>query len=315
MNIINKGFIFNEPLPTPECHASTIVALDNDDAVCAWFGGTKEGASDVLIWYSCRENGIWSKPKSVKSDYPVQHWNPVLFKTENDILCLFYKVGFPIPQWKTIIVRSDDFGRNWTDPEELVENDDSGGRGPVKNKPLLLSNGTLLAPASTEQGKWRCFIDLFDGNQWTKCHIPVRGTEEDEIQLIQPTIWESEKGCVHALMRSNMGKIYRSDSHDYGRTWCEAYPIHIANNNSGIDCVMTDKGLVLVCNPVEKNWGIRSPLTVFLSADNGRTFEKVLDLETQEGEFSYPAVVCKENKLLITYTYNRKRIAFCELAI
>ena len=33
MNVTKKEFIFSEPRPTLSCHASTIVALDNGDAV------------------------------------------------------------------------------------------------------------------------------------------------------------------------------------------------------------------------------------------------------------------------------------------
>ena len=315
MKLITKAFIYNDPAPTPECHASTVVALEGGDAIAAWFGGTRENSPDVLIWYSRREGGIWSEPKSIPSQQPIQHWNPVLFQAPDGTVYLFYKVGTPIPQWKTMFVRSHDLGKTWTAPEELVENDVSGGRGPVKNKPIMLSNGTLLAPASVERDQWRCFADIFDGSAWRKCPIPVRPADDDTIQLIQPTVWESQPGCVHALMRSNMGFVYRSDSPDYGQTWCEAYPIHIPNNHSGIDCAMTDHGLVLVCNPVGENWGARSPLSVFISQDNGITFEKAFDLETQPGEFSYPSIVCRENRLLIVYTHNRKKIAFCEVEL
>ena len=49
--------------------------------------------------------------------------------------------------------------------------------------------------------------------------------------------------------------------------------------------------------------------------DNGITFEKVFDLETQPGEFSYPSIVCRENRLLIVYTHNRKKIAFCDVEL
>ena len=46
-----------------------------------------------------------------------------------------------------------------------------------------------------------------------------------------------QPGHVHAMMRSTRGKIYRSDSTDYGRSWCPAYATTLPNNNSGIDVV------------------------------------------------------------------------------
>ena len=95
-----------------------------------------------------------------------------------------------------------------------------------------------------------------------------------------------------------------------------AYPTPLPNNNSGLDCVLTESGvLVLVCNPVGENWGPRTPLTVFLSADNGKTFQKALDLEDGEGEFSYPAVIARGDRVYVTYTWNRKNIVCCELEI
>ena len=35
--------------PTAMCHASTILKLDQDKFIVAWFGGTKEGMEDVAI--------------------------------------------------------------------------------------------------------------------------------------------------------------------------------------------------------------------------------------------------------------------------
>ena len=126
---------------------------------------------------------------------------------------------------------------------------------------------TLLAPASTEKGQWRPFIDIYEGNgSWRKVAIPT----DDGINMIQPTLWESEKGCISALMRTNKEKIYRSDSHDGGNSWCRAYPTEMPNNNSGIDLAKMDDGtLALVCNPVGDNWGARSPISLFLSHNQG----------------------------------------------
>jgi len=317
MKIITKELIMNTPTPTPQCHASTIEYLSDGTLISAWFGGEKEGTPDVSIWVSRRENGIWSKPVSVSAESGVPHFNPVLFSENGKSLTLFYKVGFKISDWKTMVTKSDDGGNTWSFPKELVPGDESGGRGPVKNKPILISNGNLLAPASTEQGPWRCFIDLYtpkDG--WQKKHIPVSEIMADKINVIQPTLWEYPAGHIHALMRSNMGYVFKSDSNDFGETWSEAYITDIPNNNSGIDCVLTEKGsIVLVCNPVAQHAGARTPLSIYLSEDNGETFKKIIDLETEPGEYSYPAIVSKENKVYITYTYRRENIMFCEFEI
>jgi predicted neuraminidase len=62
------------------------------------------------------------------------------------------------------------------------------------------------------------------------------------------------------------------------------------------------------------NWGIRSPLSLFKSEDNGATWQKLYDLESEPGEFSYPAIIASEEGLIITYTWNRKNIACVRVA-
>lgn len=313
MKIVERRFIFEGNTTAPECHASTVVVLDDETAIAAWFAGTAEGKSDVCIWCCRRTNGTWSEPVRISENDGVPHWNPVLFSNDGSTVTLFYKVGNTIPDWKTFVMRSYDKGESWTEPEELVRGDSSGGRGPVKNKPLTLSNGRILAPASVECGPWRCFADVFDDNMWSKRSIPVDSEEAERLSVIQPTVWESTNGNIHALMRSNKGSIYRSDSVDYGDNWSCCYPINIPNNNSGIDVTKVGERLLLVCNPVEKNWGLRSPLTVFISDDNGMSFKKLIDLETENAEFSYPSIVAKEDTVYIVYTWKRRKIVFCEL--
>ena len=42
--------------PTPECHASTIVEVE-DGFIAAWFGGTGEKYNDVGVWVSMNLDG------------------------------------------------------------------------------------------------------------------------------------------------------------------------------------------------------------------------------------------------------------------
>ena len=170
MRLIRKEFIMTDP-PVPECHASTIVKLGAEEEAAAWFAGTKEGENDVMIWCSRRENGVWTPPRRIPSAEGIPHWNPVLFAMEGR-LRLFYKIGYTIPDWKTMYTDSFDGGATWSEERELVLGDESGGHGPVKNKPIRLSCGAVLAPGSTERGEWKCFADMFRGDGWSKREIP-----------------------------------------------------------------------------------------------------------------------------------------------
>ena len=58
-----------------------------------------------------------------------------------------------------------------------------------------------------------------------------------------------------------------------------------------------------------------APLTLFVSVDNGKHFTEIFKLEAEEGEFSYPAIICKGNKLYISYTFLRKNIAYWKITL
>lgn len=316
-------FIFPEKSVTEACHASTVLPLPDGNVVAAWFGGTKEGANDVKIYVSVRENGAWSAPYAVAVDgEELPHWNPALFLRKNGEIILYFKYGKPIPEWVTYYAVSKDGGKSFSKPRVLIKGDSDGGRGPVKNKPIRLENGTVLAPASKESDKngWKCFVDISNdgGLTFTHSNFVLRPKKDGKrVEMIQPTLWEDESG-VHMLTRTNAGKIYRSDSKNYGKTWCKAYETELPNNNSGIDVIkLSDSSLVLVFNPVGENWGDRSPLALARSVDGGETFEEFILLESLIGdyEFSYPAISARGKKIFVTYTYERRTIKYAEIEI
>lgn len=317
-----KEFVFDENAPTPSCHASTVLPLPDGTVLAAWFGGTAEGKDDVDIWTSRRSGGKWSEPVRVSADRNVPHWNPVLFRLADGTVILFFKVGKKVRVWKTYAVKSADNGLTWGEPYEIVPGDETDGRGPVKNKPIRISNGTILAPASTEDNGWLPFVDISEDEceTWQKQpDFPSKKRKGQPVPMIQPTLWESEPGRIHALVRTSVRHAYRSDSDDYGRTWCRAYPTVIKNNNSGLDVTkLPDGTLVLVSNPVAKNWGDRAPLTLMKSKDNGVTWEELFVLEKRvnhDDEYSYPAIVSVGTKLYITYTWQRKKVAYQEIQL
>jgi predicted neuraminidase len=331
-----KELIFEKNKYFPACHASTLTVLRNGNIMSAWFAGSAEGADDVAIWGSIRENGNWSAPRKLADDAGQPNWNPVLYTMDNGNIMLFYKVGKKISEWYTKVIFSEDNGNTWSEPRELVNGDRSGGRGPVRNKVIKISNGNILAPASTENGIWKCMVDIYDSfnKTWTRSNeILIQNIDYENIQsvksniavseqsfkgkgIIQPTLWESEPDTVHMMMRSTEGKIYRSDSSDGGATWCKAYPTNLPNNNSGIDVVrLKDGTLVLVYNPIGINWGPRTPIAASISGDNGITWEENFILDEGEGEYSYPAIIANDNEIFITYTSDRKSIAFWNIKL
>lgn len=311
--VLAEEFIYTDA-PTPQCHASTIEATPTG-LVAAWFGGTKEGTSDVGIWFARHTKDGWTKPLEVAhgkqpdgKQWPC--WNPVLFqmpqpKIQDEKvpapLLLFYKVG-PSPRtWWGEMIRSTDGGLTWSKQERLPE----GILGPIKNKPVLLKNGLLLCGSSTEHDGWRVHLEFTpnEGRTWEKTE-PLN--EANAQQAIQPTILRT-KDALQILCRTRTpGKILQSTSKDNGLTWTKLEPVDLVNPNSGIDGVtLADGRQLLVYNHTLKG---RSPLNVAISQDD-KTWEAAAVLESEPGEYSYPAVIqTADGQVHITYTWKRQRV-------
>jgi len=299
-----------------QVHASTLVRLPDGTFLAAWFGGTKEGHNDVAIWGTHGGAGGWSEPLCWAKVCDLPHWNPVLHQGPDGEVTLFFKVGADCAGWTTWVRRSRDGGASWSPAEVLVPGD-RDGRGPAKNKPILLSDGTLLAPGSREaDGLWRVFVDRSrdGGRTWSASdEVALDRSAMAGAGAIQPTLWESEPGWVHMLVRTSCGWVCRSDSGDGGVTWSPLRKTALPSNNSGLD-VARDAGgrLLLALNPVGGNWAARTPLSLLESDDNGTTWNPLAELETDPGEYSYPSVVATPHGFAGTYTWKRETIVFWE---
>lgn len=314
--VLVREFIY-ETAPFPQCHASTIVET-SDGLVTAWFGGTEEKHRDVGIWLSRRVNGKWTSPVEVANGvidplkrYPT--WNPVLYQVKDGPLMLFYKVGPSPSTWWGEVKQSKDNGVTWSTAEKLP------GEiiGPIKNKPITLKDGSILSGCSTENKGWRIHFERSadGGKTWTSTG-PIN--DGKEVRAIQPTILIHDDGRLQALNRtSGKGRIYDTWSSDDGKTWSKLMPTTLPNPGSGIDAVTLKDGRhLLVYNHVDKAGiatGARSPLNVAVSKD-GKAWQSAAVLETEKGEFSYPAVIqTSDGHVHITYTWNRKKVCHVEI--
>ncbi len=337
--IVNVEYLY-ETSSFPQCHAATL-AETPQGLVAAWFGGTAEGRPDVGIWFARRLPTGWTKPVEVATGAPGANgakestatardmgekktvsaksttdserrypcWNPVLFQFPDGPLALYYKVGPSPSTWWGMAIESMDGGATWSPPRRLP--DDIAG--PIKNKPVLLSDGRLLCGSSTEDQGWRVHLEWTAdrGRTWERTKVLNDGRE---FGAIQPTILRSgEHGLLILCRARGVGQVLAASSDDSGRTWSKLAPIELPNPNSGIDGVtLRDGRHLLVYNHTPKG---RSPLNVALSRD-GRQWTRAVELETDPGEYSYPAVIqAADGAVHILYTWRRQRIRHVTLAV
>ncbi len=328
--VVLTEFLFDDA-PHAECHASTIVETPSGALLAAWFGGTEEGDDDVEIWLSRLDAGRdgakprWSAPVAVADGVQAggeRHptWNPVLHQPpqEGAPLLLFFKVGPSPREWWGMAMESNDEGRAWSAPRRLPD----GILGPIRNKPVTLVDGSLLAGSSVEDAPapvtWRAHFERSKdfGRSWTRTEA-LAGTAPggEPFSVIQPTILTLDDGELLALFRSRESVVAASRSTDGGRTWGPVRATGLPNSNAAVDGVtLADGRQLLVYNHkvrIDGAWaGSRSRLNVALS-DDGDSWDASLMLEddAEGGEYSYPAVIQARDGLVhVTWTHRRTRI-------
>jgi predicted neuraminidase len=242
--VLSSEFLY-EQAPYPSCHASTIVETREGELIAAWFGGTAEKNPDVGIWVSRREQGKWTPGVEVANGVQAdgtRHptWNPVLFQPKSGPLMLFYKVG-PTPQtWWGMLRTSTDGGRTWSAARRLPE----GILGPIKNKPVQLADGTILAGSSAEYGKpigeadrWNLFLSVGIGLVLSLAitiafsrRVHARGTGAVAlfafgvwILALAPVLWTVLKTWYQ---RPSDWMVHFERSADGGETWTATPPLN-----------------------------------------------------------------------------------------
>jgi predicted neuraminidase len=205
--------------------------------------------------------------------------------------------------------RSKDDGKTWS-AEEVLPKDIYG---PIKNKPELLADGTLLCPSSSEDHDWRLHMEFTKdgGKTWSRTDALNDGVTAS---AIQPSILKLPDGKLQLVCRSENDFVLQSTSSDQGKTWSALAATSLLNPNSGIDAVTLKDGRhIMIYNNTKKG---RSPLNVAISSD-GQSWKDIAVLENEpNGEFSYPAVIqSSDSKVHITYTWKRKKIKHVILSL
>lgn len=313
MESFRKRMIYRTIPGAPSAHASTICELRDGRLMAAWYAGSAEGERDVAVYVAWLHPGAeeWGPPMVLEKAPGLPEGNPVLDPEPDGGVTLHWVTMYE-PGWERCRVRSrrslsESGERRWAEARDFAP--ELGLM--TRNKPLRMSNGEILLPLYDERD-WSSFFawSADDGVTWERT-AAIRS----EPGNIQPAAVEVAPGRLVALMRTggSGGELWRSRSEDFGRSWSPAEPAGIANPNAATDLVRLASGRVaLIFNDSS---GRRTPLTVALSEDEGGSFPIRRNLETEDGEFSYPAIIQgRDGRIHATYTWRRETIAHCDFS-
>jgi predicted neuraminidase len=296
-------------------HPTCIEELANGTLYISYYGGAGEYDSNTAVYgsYLLEEPNTWSKPEII-ADTPFRgDGNPVIFQAPDGVVWLFYNTQYG-PTWSESRVKgkvSYDGAKTWSDSFMVAFEQGSMVRGKV----LVLNNGDYLLPMYDEKGSDREEMTkdtasyFLRYSQKTKTWEPTNKIYS-KIGNLQPQVIQLTDDHLIAYMRraggygpASSGFMVKSESHDGGYTWGKGVDTDIPNPNSAVDVVRTEEGhIVLVYNDSGYD---RTPLTVAISKDDGKTFSIKRDIGGGDNTFAYPYMIqTKDKKLHVLYTTN-----------
>jgi predicted neuraminidase/peroxiredoxin len=310
----SSELIFETIPGAPVHHCSTITEVRNGDLLCLWYGGSYESAEDQVLFLSRRSTGSrdWSPPHVVVRNLGAPPGNAVIFTDGLDRAWIVWgrmeserpiRRGSGWGQCRLLYRTSDDLGRTWS--EDKVLHDELGWL--PRNATVMLRDGTLALPLSGRvDGSYGSFLltTKDHGRTWQRSGV-VRGGS-------QPTFIERDDESLFMMMRRSP-RIMQSTSADGGKSWASAEQSKLKNPGAGIAMTKLRNGhVLLVFNDTDHE--PRSPLSVARSLDDGRTWEKPIELESNLGEYSYPCIIqTRDDRIHITYTCRRWAIKHVEM--
>ena len=339
--------------PTKAVHSSTLVQTKRG-VMALFFGGTREGASDVKIYqsfYDERTNS-WSEPKSIldaptlskmSGKFIKKLGNPVAFRDKMGKIH-FFVVGVSLGGWATSKIYQLEFDENLR-PKfkgELKLGAFANFSHLVRTPALILDEGGFILPLYHELARKYALVAFFD----EKANLLYTKRLNLLKNQLQPSIIADNVGGVQCLIFLRNHKAYNNTAFLQtcsGRGYTTAEPV--ATNLKSYDSSSV-LGLIFVDY---KDWDFKKSEVVLIHNDGGKEnprsklslfwlkdkekgeFVKLLTLD-EGAEVSYPALLPQSydesvlhkstqtapkasDKLYISYTLNRQQIKMQILSV
>lgn len=288
---------------------SSMAITENGKLWAVWYAGPTPGEDEnnyVIVASSQDGGNSWSEILAIDPDGggPVRAYDPEVWVDPNGKLWVFWAQaighdGSIAGVWATTTSDLENNLPNWSEPKRLTD-------GVMMCKPLILSNGNWVLPAST----WRktdhsakMVVSEDKGKTWNikgTCNVPKEVRSFDEHMFV-----EKNNGSLWMLVRTNYG-IGESVSTDLGKNWNDLKPSSIEHPSARFFIRRLHSGNLLLVKhgPISVRTG-RSHLMAFISKDDGENWSNGLLLD-ERPSVSYPdGQQTPDGTIYITYDYNR----------
>ena len=260
-----------------------LLRLDNGNIAFSFMQKTNDGNCLPFFRTSYDDAGTWTEPQLMISQpgYYVVN-NDRLCQTSSGRIILPYayspNVGL-VEKSECGVIYSDDYGKNWTPGKQQIKINRENVRTPLS-----------LADNS--------------GNIW-------RQTLDAGIFCQEPGVIERDDGSLLMWARTNGAYMYMAVSNDGSDTWSDfqAAPDIISPvSPQSIKKIPGTGRMLCVYNDHsdfrygETEWNWRTPLSLAVSDDGGRSWRRIGDLESDRSHsYCYTSILFLEDSVFFTY--------------
>ena len=278
--------------------------------------GSDHAPAQLVGRYSNDEGITWTNDDQVIVDKEgdMNVMSVSLLRLMNGDIALVYARKNSLSDCLPQLRISQDEGRTWTEARTIIQ--DRKGYFVVNNDRIVqLKSGRILVPVSLHKspdipwknkGTINCYYSDDNGLSWNSGDSVLTPVD---IITQEPGLVELKGGKLMVYIRASGGAQYQSFSSDEGMTWSMATASAIPSpiSPASIKRIPNTADLLLVWN----NNGAsgpgyfkskRSPLTVAVSRNEGKTWQKIKNIEDDpNGMFCYTAIHFTKKHVLLGY--------------
>jgi len=321
------------PAGVPAAHASTLLPMPAGHAsalLAFWFAGTRESAPDVQIAASAfdRASQQWQPARFVVDRQEIgaqlgfglrRLGNPVAWRDAQGRIHLFV-VATGLGGWaagRILHLRQHGAGQSLEqlafEPVRVLPLSWLWNTSHlVRAMPLPLADGGMVLPVYFELGKKYPVALRFDGQGEFQGMVRM----SSQGGQLQPTLLMRSASDWLALLRDNSParQIRAVQTSDGGGHWQDLSPPDLRNPDAAIAALALQPQLMLLAHNPRPD--TRAVLDLSVSRD-GLQWQRLLTLAQGEGnsEYSYPALAWADGSLWVSYTDQRRRIAWQRLTL
>jgi hypothetical protein len=284
-------------------------------------GQADSGAATLVKRYSSDGGKTWTDKDElvVSNEGGMNVMSVSLIRLASGELLLFYARKNSMLDCRPYMRVSKDDGRTWSKPRLTIR--ETGYYVLNNDRVYQTLKGRLLMPVAlhknetadtskfNSRGIAMCYISDNKGRSWRRSKTALENPTPNPAGLQEPGVVELKDGRLLLYMRTGNGSQYFSYSSDDGETWTPAEPSTLLSpvSPATIERIPKTGDLLAVWNDhsnvsAEIKNKLRTPLTVAISRDEGKTWIKAKNIaDDPKGWYCYTAVEFAGDRVLLGY--------------